>query len=293
VPRRRESGAAEAGTRPYHVPVDSFRRGDLTFDVRDGGPPDGEPVVLLHGFPEDAAAWSGVEPLLHAAGLRTLAPDQRGYSPGARPRGRGAYRLTECAADVLALLDAAGLESAHVVGHDWGGAVAWQLAGSHPERLRTLTALATPHPAAMRRAWLGPQALRSWYMLAFQLPFLPEWRLRDRQFAVRSLTSAGLPREHAERYAARLAEPGAATALLNWYRAIPWSMPSPAGRSKVPTTYVWGSKDFALGRAAAEGTARYVSAPYRFVELPVGHWLPESEPEAVAEHVLDRVKNPS
>jgi pimeloyl-ACP methyl ester carboxylesterase len=269
--------------------VDSFRRGDLTFDVRDGGPPDGEPVVLLHGFPQDAAGWAPVEPLLHAAGLRTLAPDQRGYSPGARPPGRGAYRMSECVADVLALLDAAGLESAHVVGHDWGGAVAWWLASDHPGRVRTLTVLSTPHPGAMRRAWLGRQALRSWYMLAFQLPFLPEWRLSDPRFARRVLTESGLPRDHAERYAARLAEPGTATALLNWYRAIPWSIRSPAGRSRVPTTYVWGSRDFALGRTAAEATAKFVAAPYEFVELASGHWLPETDAPEVAKTVIARV----
>ena len=281
------------GTRQYPRWVDSFRRGDLRFDVRDGGPPDGEPVVLLHGFPQDASAWSAVEPLLHAAGLRTLALDQRGYSPGARPAGRRAYRLTECAGDVLALLDAAGLESAHVVGHDWGGAVAWLLAGRHPERLRTMTAVSTPHPEAMSRALLGSQALRSWYMAAFQLPYLPEWRLRDRGFAVRSLTGSGMPREHAERYAERLADPGAATAMLNWYRAIPWSALSPAGPAKVPTTYVWSTHDVALGRRAAEGTARFVAAPYRFVELEASHWLPETEPEAGAKSVIERVASPT
>src|SRR5919202_1224240 len=101
--------------------MDTFTRDGLTFDVRDAGPADGEPVVLLHGFPQDGSAFDRLTPLLAAAGLRTLAPDQRGYSPGARPAGRSAYRVRELEADVLALLDAAGLASAHVVGHDWGG----------------------------------------------------------------------------------------------------------------------------------------------------------------------------
>jgi pimeloyl-ACP methyl ester carboxylesterase len=273
--------------------MDSFRRGDLRFDVRDSGPPDGEPVVLLHGFPQAGSTWEGVEPLLHGAGLRTLAPDQRGYSPGARPSGRGAYRLTECAADVLALLDAAGLESAHVVGHDWGGSVAWILAGRHPERLRTTTVVSTPHPEALMRAMLGRQALRFWYMAMFQFPYLPERRLRNRELTRRALIGAGLPREWAERYAERLADPAAATGMLNWYRAIPWSVRSPAGRAKVPTTYLWSTHDVALGRRAAEGTARFVAAPYRFVELEGSHWLPETEPATVAEHVLARVTDPT
>src|SRR4051794_39933297 len=121
--------------------MERFARAGLTFDLRDGGPADGQPVVLLHGFPQDSTCWADVEPALHAAGLRTLAPDQRGYSPGARPPGRSAYRITEPAADVLALLDEAGLASAHIVGHDWGAAVAWALAGRHPERVRSLTVL--------------------------------------------------------------------------------------------------------------------------------------------------------
>src|SRR5215217_5446294 len=129
----------------------------MTFDVRDSGPPGGDAVVLLHGFPQTSTSWDDVAARLNQAGFRTLAPDQRGYSPGARPRGRSAYRVSECAADVLALLDAAGLESAHVVGHDWGGFVGWQLGGRHADRLRTLTVLSTPHPAAMTRAFLGRQ----------------------------------------------------------------------------------------------------------------------------------------
>ena len=155
--------------------MDTFRRGDLVFDVHDSGPADGEPVVLLHGFPQDAGAFDRLAPALHSAGLRTLAPDQRGYSPGARPAGRSAYRVRALVDDVLALLDAAGLSSAHVVGHDWGGAVGWALAAWHPWRVRTLTVLSVPHPAAMAQAMVSSdQALRSSYMAFFQLPVVPE-----------------------------------------------------------------------------------------------------------------------
>src|SRR3954451_6312569 len=153
----------------------SFQRNGLTFDVVDSGPADGAPAVLLHGFPQDCTAWDRVAPGLHQHGLRTLALDQRGYSPMARPRGRASYRLRETTADVLALLDAAGLRSAHVVGHDWGGVVAWALGAWHPDRVRTLTALSVPHPAAMAKAMVtSDQGLRSYYMGLFQLPLLPE-----------------------------------------------------------------------------------------------------------------------
>jgi pimeloyl-ACP methyl ester carboxylesterase len=269
--------------------MESFHHAELSFDVRDGGPPEGEPVVLLHGFPQDSLSWNAVEPVLHAAGLRTLAPDQRGYSPGARPSARRAYTTDQLAGDVLALLDAAGLASAHVVGHDWGGAVAWMLAGRFPDRVRSLTVLSTPHPAAMARSFTSStQGLRSWYMLFFQLPVIPE-ALAGRRME-QSLQRTGLPLDFAAHDARRMAEPGALTAALNWYRAMPYSRRQPVPRSKVPTTYVWGRKDVFLGRHAAEATANYVTGAYRFVELDAGHWLPETHPGQIAELVLERVR---
>ena len=140
------------------------------FDVRVQG--DGEPVVLLHGFPQHAGSWGQVAPALAEAGYRAVALDQRGYSPGARPTGRRPYVLAEAAADVLALLDALGADRAHVVGHDWGGVVGWRLAATAPDRLRTLTSVSTPHPRALVRSLLtSDQALRSWYMASNWLPW--------------------------------------------------------------------------------------------------------------------------
>jgi pimeloyl-ACP methyl ester carboxylesterase len=274
--------------------VDSFRRGDMVFDVTDGGPPDGEPVVLLHGFPQDRTAFDRLAPVLHGAELRTLAPDQRGYSPGARPTGRGQYRIRETVEDLLALLDAAELDSAHVVGHDWGGATAWALAAWHPDRVRTLTALSTPHPAAMQHALLhSDQALRSYYMGLFQLPFLPETALLAGRGALlrRSLSRGGLPAEAVDRYVARMREPGALSAALNWYRALPWSAREPVGTVRVPTLHVWSTGDAFLGRAATEATARFVEGPYRLEVLDgVPHWIPELAADRVGELVTAHVR---
>jgi pimeloyl-ACP methyl ester carboxylesterase len=175
--------------------VEHYQHEEMTFDVRDAGPEHGEVVVLLHGFPQTSASWDDVAARLNDAGYRTLAPDQRGYSPGARPEGRRAYRQSELVGDVIGLLDAAGVERAHVVGHDHGGGVAWSLAMSQPERVRTLTSLTTPHPAAMARAMVtSTQLLRSWYMLLFQLPWLPE--------------AAASPTRHRERFERGLTDPG-------------------------------------------------------------------------------------
>jgi len=276
--------------------VDSFRRDGLTFDVRDTGPAGGDPVVLLHGFPQDSRAWDDVAARLNAAGLRTLAPDQRGCSPMARPQGRSSYRLRETTADVLALLDAAGLERAHVVGHDWGGVVGWALAAWYPERVRTLTALSVPHPAAMAKAMVtSDQALRSYYMLAFQLPLLPERVLLAHGGAAlhRLLRGGGLTRAAAAHYVARMREPGALRAMLGWYRALPLSGGDRVGTVRVPTLLVWSTGDPFLGRAGVDATAAFVDAPYRLEVLEgVSHWIPELAGDRVAELVTAHVSAP-
>jgi pimeloyl-ACP methyl ester carboxylesterase len=274
--------------------VDSFRRDGLTFDVRDAGPPDGDPVVLLHGFPQDSTAWARVEPLLHRTGLRTLAPDQRGYSPMARPRGRAHYRLRELTDDVLALLDTAGLDGAHVVGHDWGAMVAWALAAWHPDRVRTLTALSVPHPAAMAKAMVSStQVLRSYYMVLFQLPVLPERALLARDGAAlrRALSAGGLPDDVVDRYVRRMREPGALTAALAWYRALPLDVRQPVGKVRVPTLHIWSTGDAFLSRAGIDATAGFVDAPYRLEVLEgVSHWIPELAPDVVADLITAHVR---
>ena len=266
--------------------MDHYLRSALRFDVLDSGPRDGEAVVLLHGFPQQPSTWDAVAEKLNTAGLRTLVPTMRGYTATNRPRPRRAYATSETAADLVALLDAAGLERAHLVGHDFGATAAWGAAGWYPDRVATFTSLSTPHPAAFRDGFRAGQARASWYMALFQLPRLPE--ALARRTMTKALIDGGLPAERAESYAVALAEPGALTGALNWYRGIPFST-KPIGRITVPTTYVWGRHDVALVRTTAEATAKYVVGPYRFLDLDAGHWLPEREPEAVTEAILDRV----
>lgn len=270
-----------------------FTREGLRFDVRDGGPADGPVVILLHGFPQDSTSWDRVAPLLHAQGLRTLAPDQRGYSPGARPSAVSSYAQPELVADVLALADAAGAHRFHLVGHDWGGAIVWNTAIAEPQRVSSLTVLSTPHPSALGRALRTPGQLgRSWYIGAFQVPKLPELVFAGRAGSL--LRRSGVPDEAAQHYDERFATPQDMRGPINWYRATVRSSGLTRGSNaaafvRVPTTFVWGNRDFALGRTAAEHTADYVAAPYRFVELDASHWLPEREPEAVASAVVERV----
>jgi pimeloyl-ACP methyl ester carboxylesterase len=268
--------------------IEHFERSGLRFDVLDAGPPAGETVVLLHGFPQQPSCYDGIARRLHDGGLRTLAPTQRGYSASARPRQRQDYRSRELTDDILALLDAAGVQRAHIVGHDLGGALAWGMAGQHPDRTASVTVLSTPHPAAMIDAFRGSnQALRSWYMVFFQLPLLPE--ILARRVAAKALLDTGLPEEYVQTYVAAMAEPGALTGAINWYRGIPFSMRDPVGRIRVPTTYIWGRHDIVLNRFAAERTRAYVDGPYEFIDLDGSHWLPETEPDAVAEAIMKRV----
>ncbi len=234
--------------------------------------------------------WDRVVPLLCAAGYRVLAPDQRGYSRGARPRGRRAYRLEHLVADIVALADRADAERFHVIGHDWGGAVAWSLAAWHPERLHTMTSLATPHGRAFLRSLrTSSQALHSWYMAYFQLPVLPELGFRPPGLRLlrRTLLRSGLDETAMDGYLQALGEPGGATGAINWYRALPFTSPSRLGPSPVPTLYVYGDRDFALGRRAADLTGVFVTGPYRYEVLRgAGHWLPEENATTVAELFL-------
>jgi pimeloyl-ACP methyl ester carboxylesterase len=276
--------------------VEHFTRNGLTFDVTDAGAPEAEAVVLLHGYPQSSASWRSISPGLVAAGYRVLAPDQRGYSPRARPLGRRAYVMTELVGDVLALADQAGVERFHLVGHDWGGAVAWALATDHADRLRTVTVLSTPHPGAfLRSAVTSGQAFRSWYMALFQIPRLPEWLTLagDGRVALSAMRRSGLSEDRARDYLAAMREPGALTGALNWYRALPYEATAirDAKPVTVPTLYVWSTGDVALGRKAAELTARFVSGPYRLEILEgVSHWIPEEAPDAVVRLVLEHVR---
>jgi pimeloyl-ACP methyl ester carboxylesterase len=274
-----------------------YSHAGLTFDVSDRGPLAGRVLIPLHGFPEDRHCWDPLVATLTAAGYRTLAPDQRGYSPGSTPLGRRAYTLDHLAGDVLALADAAGATRFDVVGHDWGAAVAWYLAGYIPDRVRTLTALSVPHPRAFRRAMgRSTQALHSWYILFFQLPLAPEMvlaRAGEHRVAA-ALERSGLDAVSARRYAARAADPAAVTGPLNWYRAIPFSGRERLGPIFIPTLLLWGDRDRFLTRAAAEACARYVTGPYRFVSLPgATHWLPSASADQVAPPLLEHLASAS
>jgi pimeloyl-ACP methyl ester carboxylesterase len=253
-------------------------------------------VVLLHGFPEFWYSWRRQIGPLAAAGFHVLAPDLRGYNLSDKPRGVTAYRTEVLTADVAALIRHTGESTSDVVGHDWGGALAWLLPLHHPGIVRKRVILNAPHPAALRRAWgrdLG-QLLRSWYIFFFQLPLLPEAVLRAGDFVLLrrafrrqpvrpgTFTDADL-----DAYCAALAQPGALTAAINWYRALRRQYP-PGDRSEpTPTLLLWGQRDAYLAPRLTEGVERW--APNVRVErlLDASHWVQNDAPERVNAAIID------
>lgn len=264
-----------------------IEREGITLNVRQSG--SGEPVVLLHGWPDTGDLWRHQVPALVAAGYRTVAPDLRGFGESSRPRSVEAYALPELVADVTGLLDELGVDRAHLVGHDWGAAVGWATALLAPGRVTTLTALSVGHPAAFRGA--GPrQRQLSWYMLLFQFPGVAEqWLSADDFHNVR--TWMGHP--DVDAVVTRLAEPDALTAGLNYYRANmppeslvapPLDLPAVAA----PVLGVWSSGDIALTEEQMTGSAAYVAGPWRYERVEgAGHWLPLEAPEEVNALLLD------
>ncbi|HEY0003006.1 MAG TPA: alpha/beta hydrolase [Actinoplanes sp.] len=266
----------------------------MTFDVFAGGPADGQPVLLLHGFPQDHREFDLVVPRLHAAGFRTYALDQRGASPGARPEAVADYRMSEVTADAITVLDALGVESAHVLGHDWGAQVGWLLADQHPERVTTLTAVSVPHPKALRLAMrVRPtQRARLAYFAVFRSPVAERFLLGSDAAVLKAmLRPLG---ERAALYVDAMREPGRLTGGLNWYRALSGGQLTGAGLIRVPTTYVWSDRDGVVGRTAVLRTTDWVEADYQLVVMRgVSHWVPEQAADALADAAIARMQGVS
>ena len=269
---------------------------ELDFRVRVAGfeRNSGPVVILLHGFPANSAMYSDLLPRLVDAGYRVLAPDQRGYSPGARPQGSENYSVDKLGADVLALADAVGAERFHLVGHDWGAVVGWQLAIAQPGRVLSWSALSIPHPAAFAAALENDpeQRRRSAYFYLFATPWLAESLFASRDFALmRDFLTVMKPEQRSE-YLAMLREPGALTAAFNWYRAMLSGAVTPgeaALQVEVPTLFVWGNRDLAVARYGVQEQARYIGGDYEVLELDAGHWLFREAGEATVAAITGHI----
>jgi pimeloyl-ACP methyl ester carboxylesterase len=266
---------------------------------------DGPPILLLHGFPEFWYAWRHQLPALAAAGFRAIAPDLRGYNLSDKPRGVDRYRLRHLVGDVESLVRETGRPRAAVVGHDWGGAIAWAFAMRHPELVERLVILNAPHPAAYLRELRSPaQLLRSWYVFFFQLPGLPEWFCRRRDFAMLDRTLRRDPvrpgvftDEDVRLYKEALGRPGALTSAINYYRAV---FRGGLRRARdevrpltVPTLLLWGERDRYLGPRLTEGLERWV--PKLRIErfADVSHWIQAECPERVNRLMIEFLRGPA
>ncbi len=262
-------------------------------------------VVLLHGFPEFWYSWREQIPALADAGFHVVAPDMRGYDASEKPHGIERYESDELVGDVLGLIDHFGAETTHVVGHDWGGLVAWQTAIRHPERVEKLVVLNAPHPGRFLEVLpASSQLVRSWYLFFFQLPRLPEYALSANNYAVVekllrfSATETTFSEEDVQRYVEAIAQPGALTATLNYYRAVfrenaKEELETLLGRPSrdlavhVPTLLIWGEQDIALEPELIEGMHRWVP-DLRIERLSdATHWVQNDEPTQVNELLLE------
>ncbi len=266
--------------------------GEFQFTVDIAGPTSGPPVLLLHGFPQTRHMWKHQLHVLAAAGFRAVAPNQRGYSAGARPLGVESYTSDLLMADALALMDHCRAPRFHLVGHDWGGQLAWLIAAANSDRVATLTVLSRPHPAAFARAMTEDpeQANRSQHHKSFRQPDAVD-RLRQNNFKMlrSALEREGIAPENLDAYFQTLSEPGALEAAINWYRAANIaSMQIPP--IAVATLYIWGTADPTVGRRAAELTAQFVSGPYRFVQIEGGgHFIIDQFPDRIAQLMIEHL----
>ncbi len=271
----------------------------LTFDALVAGDKNAPLVLMLHGFAESMHCWRAQAAAIADMGYRALAPSQRGYSAGARPDTRDfpSYHIDRLMDDAMAIVAASGCgdKRFHLAGHDWGGSIAWALADRHPELIASLTVLSRPHPNAFNRALAmadGDQAHRSRHHKAFLEPDAADVVLADDCKWLRDRwTANGMPPQAMTRHLSVLGNKDAMEAALAWYRAR-GAIRGPLGPINVPTLFIWGDADDTVGRVAAEGTADFITAPYRFEVLPgAGHFAADQMPDRVSELMLEHIRS--
>ena len=273
-----------------------FQNDDVTLHAVAAGPTGGPVVLLLHGFPEFWYSWhKQIEPLA-AAGFRVIVPDQRGYNRSSKPRGVASYAIPQLVSDVVAIADQLGQQRIFLAGHDWGAVVAWSTALLYPQRVARLAVLNVPHPSVMRRYLKTNrrQLRRSWYIFFFQLPWLPElfFSAFDFRIGVRSLVRSSRPGtflpEDLALYRAAWSQPGAISAMINWYRALfRHRTRFPDRTVHVPTRILWGMRDAFLLAEMPQDSLRYCTEAELYTFAQASHWLQHEEPARVSELLID------
>ena len=268
-----------------------YQREGLHFDVIDSGPLDGQIFVLLHGFPETNKSWQETAQILNQAGYRTFAVNQRGYSLTAQPSKRRDYRSSALVEDVNALLDLIA-QPVYLVGHDWGAVVAWDVAQRYPEKIKHLITISVPHKAAYIRSMLmSNQLLKSYYMGLFQLPKIPELLFEKfPKIGLGLLKSTGMTEQQLQDFQQDIVTEKRLSPALNWYRGIPFSSNKNLLKAvTVPTLFIWGKHDAAIGYKSVELNHQYIDAPYKEIIMDATHWIPVQNVKELSGYILKAV----
>ena len=271
--------------------IESYQREGLTFDVIDSGALDGQIFVLLHGFPETNKSWQETSEILNRAGYRTLAINQRGYSLGAQPEKRRDYRGSALIEDVNTLLDLIG-QPVYLVGHDWGAVVAWDVAQRYPDKIKHLITVSVPHKAAFIQAMLkSNQLFKSYYMGLFQLPKIPELLFEKfPKIGLGLLKNTGMTAQQLQDFQQDIVNEKRLSPALNWYRGLPFSSNKNLLKPiTVPTLFIWGKHDSAVGAKSVALNHRFIKAPYKEIIMDATHWIPVQNAKELSGYILDAV----
>jgi pimeloyl-ACP methyl ester carboxylesterase len=273
-----------------------IKTGNLVFDCRTSGEPKDELVIFLHGFPETSYMWRKLMTKISESGYYCVAPNQRGYSTNACPRGKRNYTLPKLAQDVLDIARYLDKPKFHLVGHDWGAAIGWKVVHDHKDKILSWTGISVPHLHAFGNAIVNDEKQRkmSQYIRMFQWPYLPERRIRKNNFKLFRRLWKHSEKDEVRDYLKVFGKPRQLTAALNYYRSNYKSLKKAAkhqilGDITVPTLFIWGNKDMAIGSIAVQNSHQYMKSDYEFLELDSGHWLiqtnyPQLE-KAISEHI--------
>jgi len=265
----------------------------LTFTCRvDGLKNNGDTVVLLHGFPETSRMWMKLIKILDENGFKVIAPDQRGYSKGARPEKINDYNVTNLTNDVFNIVDAFGLDKFHLVGHDWGSAVGWTVSAFNKDRVLSYSALSVPHVDAFSNAIVNDdiQTKKSYYIDLFKIKYLPEFYFKVFNFWNLKKILSSSDEDEIESYLEVFKQKNALKSALNWYRASSFGKSKKIGDIYVPTLMIYGTKDMAIGEKGVDETEKFIKSYYRLKKIDSSHWLIQDSFDVVSKEIIDHVK---
>ena len=273
--------------------ADVYIKKDLIFKCRVNGLNNfGSGVILLHGFPETSKMWSKLIQFLSDNNYKVIAPDQRGYSPNARPSSLKEYKINKLAQDVIDIANAFNFKKFHLVGHDWGSAIGWFLCAIYSKKIITYTPLSVPHLDAFGDAIKNDiiQKKKSFYLKWFRMKFLPEFYFKILNYKNLKSLWRSSDKKEIDSYIKVFSQKNTLTTALNWYRANNFKGKRKIGKINVPILMIYGTKDMAIGEKAIDETKNYVDAPYRLLKIKASHWLIQDSFDLISNEILNHLK---